>query len=382
MRSRSGATRRGRAAFIVLALLFVVGGAAWRQWARSGNAENGSGASAPLRLVEASAAPSQTGNAVLTATGKIVSDHRVEVVTKVSGQIVSLHFEQGDFVEQGQVLARIEDVLYRARRDEAAANLRKSQANREYQRINAERIRRLHGHTLAPPIELADAERSLAESEAQVAADEAALAFAEKAFADTVVVAPIRGVILDRNVEVGDFVAAEGGRAALANALFASIADMEKLRVEVDISELDVARIRPGMPCVVRPDAYKDRQYDGHVMWIDPGANYAKATVQAKVRISNPDSALRVEGSAQVTFLEPPATQPVGPGAWIPVSAVRREAGDEAIVFVATNGRLKATRVRVTGSAGDEIFVAGDIRPGEKVVLEPAAELRDGWPAR
>ena len=120
-------------------------------------------------------------------------------------------------------------------------------------------------------------------------------------------VAPIAGVILERDVEVGDFVSAEGGRSAMANSQFASIADMTKLRVEVDVSELDIARLRTDLPCVVVPDAYKDRRYHGHVMWLDPGANYAKATVQVKVRIDDPDDYLRVEGAAQVPISIRPA---------------------------------------------------------------------------
>ena len=72
------------------------------------------------------------------------------------------------------------------------------------------------------------------------------------------------------------------------------------LRVEVDISELDITRLHKNMPCRITPDAYKDRNYTGHIMWLDPGANYSKATVQVKVRIDNPDEFLRVEGSAKV----------------------------------------------------------------------------------
>ena len=67
----------------------------------------------PVRLVKAASRSDSTPPPVLTATGKIVSDHHVEVATKVSGQITALHFEQGDRVKRGQVLAHIEDVLYR-----------------------------------------------------------------------------------------------------------------------------------------------------------------------------------------------------------------------------------------------------------------------------
>ena len=234
----------------------VLGLAGYLVWERFGSriavwASRSAAAPAPaVRSVRVVAAPAVAATPVLTATGKIVSDHLVEVQTKVSGQVVALHFEQGDTVQRGQVLAEIESDTYRARRDEAAATLEKARANLAFQEINFERVRRLHAQSQASDIEFAEARRGLDEARAQVAADEAQLAFAEKLLRDCQVVAPIGGVILERNVEVGDFVAAEGGRGAMANAQFGAIADMSKLRVEVDVSELDIRRLRRGMPCL------------------------------------------------------------------------------------------------------------------------------------
>lgn len=332
---------------------------------------------------------------VHTATGKIVSDHKVRVTTKVSGQIVELLFEQGDRVRQGQVLARLESVLPRARRDEAAAALEKSRASLAFQKTNFERVDRLFKDTNAPEIEHADARRAYEEAKAQVAQNEAALAWAEKILRDCEVVAPIDGVILERNVEVGDFVAAEGGIGANANAQFGTIADMNVLRVEVDISELDIARIKKGMRCTITPDAYKNRRYDGHVMWIDPGANYSKATVQVKVRIDNPDEFLRVEGVAQVVFLADDGagagTQPgnatpsaAGPSRvtaelWIPAtSCLVAPDGKTARVFVAQDGRLKETRVDIGRQVAGQVEVLAGLAPGQSIAADRLDTLSDG----
>jgi len=320
---------------------------------------------------------------VLTATGKIVSDHKVQVVTKVSGQIVALFFEQGDRVEKDQLLARIEDVTYRARRDEAAAQLAKSRARLEYQKISFVRTERLYQQGSAPDIEYADAKRGLKEAEAQVAAEEAALEYGQKLLDYCEVTAPIAGVVLERNVEVGDVVAAEGGRGANANAQFASIADMSKLRVEVDISELDIDRIRQVKSCTIVPDAYKDRRYEGHVLWIDPGADYSKATVQVKVRIKDPDDRLRVEGSAQVTFLPEvetavAATQ-TGPILWIPASACLPDpSGQTATVFMALDGRLRRSTVSIGRRVGGQVEVTQGLREGQSIAADGLANLADG----
>lgn len=333
-----------------------------------------------IRFVPVTVTDPSTPQAVLTATGKIVSDHRVVVATKVSGQIVELFFEQGDRVKQGQLLARVEDVLYRARRDEAAARLQRSDANLEFQRTNFKRVAGLIELSSAPDIEFADAQRWLRDAEAAVAADRAALASADKFLQDTQVVAPIAGVVLTRNVEVGDFVAAEGGLGAQANAAFATIADMSKLRVEVDISELDITRIRRDMPAVIIPDAYKERRYSGHVMWLDPGANYSKATVQVKVRISEPDEFLRVEGSAQVSFQSEREAEKKDekPAIWIPMSAVVLDpSGETGSVFVKSESRLKRTPVRLGRKVNDRVEVVGGLSAGQAIAADGVEKLSD-----
>ncbi len=365
-----------------LAIILGVGVAIFFGSRRMGSMLGAPAAAGEIRLHVVTARKAGEPLPVLTATGKIVSDHKVEVSTKVSGQIVALHFEQGDRVKQGQVLARIEDVIYKARRDQAAASLEKAKAAYEYQKISFARMAKLYEGQNAPPIEHADAKRALDEAKAQVEADEAALAWAQKALTDCDVLAPISGVILERDVEVGDFVAAEGGRGMMANAQFGMIADMSTLRVEVDISELDIAKIRKDMPCLITPDAYKDRRYRGHVMWIDPGANYSKATVQVKVRIDDPDEHLRVEGSAQVAYLAetPPGETAEGASTiWIPASACHRDAGAKSgNVFLAVEGKLRHAPIQIGREAAGQIEVVGGLTPGQSIAIDGLDKLADG----
>jgi RND family efflux transporter MFP subunit len=323
---------------------------------------------------------------IFTAAGKIVSDHRVEVMAKVSGQIDALYFEQGDRVEKNQLLARIEELNYRARRDQAAAELEKAKATLAYQQVNFDRINTLHDTFNAPDIEFSDAKRALGESKAQVGAIAAMLEFAQKALNDCEVKAPIAGVILERNVEIGDFVAAEGGRGMMANAQFAAIADMNALRVEVDVSELDINRIKKDMPCEVTPDAYKDLRYRGHVLWIDPGANYSKATVQVKVRIDNPDEHLRVEGSAQVAFLSEAMPADAGgetPQAsatiWIPKSACILDSQTKsAKVFVESGGKLSQAVIKTGRESGSQIEIVSGLSSGQSIAVDGLDKITDG----
>ena len=384
---RSAGSRSRKPVFIgifVAVIAIAAGGYAWRgaSGPAGGRYLSGGPVTDAPPLIVTKLTPPPPATPVITATGKIVSDHSVSVVTKVSGQIISLPFEQGDRVTKGQTLATLEDIRYRARRDEAAARLQSAQANLTYREINFERVAALLKIQSAQDIEYADAQRALDEAKASIAAQQAALDFAQKALDDCVVIAPINGVILERNVEVGDFVAAEGGRGANANAQFAVIADMSKLRVEVDISELDIVRIRQNMPCVVTPDAYKDRDYTGYVMWLDPGANYSKATVQVKVRIEKPDAYLRVEGSAQVIFIPKTfgaAAQADEPGIWIPQTALLMDPVTKRVsVFVVHEGKAVRTSVVIARRHSHHALIAEGLTPGQQVVGSDVDRIRDG----
>ena len=356
---------------------------------------------AEARLVTVTMQKGASTPAVHTAVGKIVSDHRVRVATKVSGQITQLMFEQGDKLEKGQVIATIEDVFFRARRDNAKAVFEEQKARLEFAKSNFDRIKKLWASTVAPEIEYIQAKSEFEAAQAKYDADNAALTEAQWRLDWCSVTAPVTGVVLDRNVEVGDFVAAEGGFGGMANSQFASIADMTKLRVEVDVSELDITKISKDMPAVIIPDAYKDRRYKGHVLWIDPGANYSKGTVQVKVRIDNPDEYLRVEGTARVDFKKEQDVESADATKgtlWLPKSAVmldgggtsaspalQPQAGSAPATIAPTSGyvlvyseeRLTRTAVKI-GRETERLYeITAGVSPGTRVADSPA-NYKDG----
>ncbi|MCC7294137.1 MAG: efflux RND transporter periplasmic adaptor subunit [Phycisphaerales bacterium] len=359
----------------------------------------------------------------LVGSGRIVSDRQVNVATKVSGQIVELDVEQGDTVVEGQVLARVEDVVYRAQRDEAAANVARNQhaiararteesraratvlqlrAEFEFEQRNYERVKGLIESGQASEFEFNntrnryeaaqaahDAAAAAAKSaaaavelaQAELTASEAVLRLLQKRVDDCAIRAPISGVILQRNAQVGDFLAAEGGRGANANAQLVSIADMTLLRVEIDVSERDVGRLSADQPARITPDADRERAFAGKVMWIDPVGNYAKATVQVKVRILEPGPQFRVEGSAKVEFLDPverTSTTPAKPASlWLPLSCVKAPPGsDEAEVFTVVKDRAVAVPVKVGARTDKTIEVLSGVYPGMRIVAEKVEELR------
>jgi len=432
-RQRPGGSRRGWVllAGIVAMVLAASAGAAWWYYRTTGTNIMAALAEQPqeVRLIRVARSDAGSRPIALVANGKIVSDFRVNVATKVSGQIVELRVEQGDTVEQGQVLARIEDDTYQASRDEAAggaararsaivkaradhvraqAAVVQAKALYEFDKYNFERIERLANTGEASEVEFRNAQASYegsaaatdvaqaaAESartaievaESELTVSEAVLRRLQKRLDDCNIRAPIAGVILERNAQVGDFLAAEGGRGANANAQLVSIADMSLLRVEIDVSERDVHRVHAGQPARITPDADRTQTYDGKVMWVDPIGDYARAIVQVKVRILDPGPDLRIEGSAKVEFLGPAPKDEAGADRtspfWLPKAAVKLTPGvDQAEVFTVIDDRAFANRVIIGARTDKSVEIRSGIYEGMQIIAENLDAIEAGSAVR
>jgi HlyD family secretion protein len=167
--------------------------------------------------------------------------------------------------------------------------------------------------------------------------------------------------------------AAEGG----PQGSVVSLADLNDLQVELDISQGDYAKLGPKQRGIVTTDAYPDRKYNGVVAEISPEANRSKATVQFKVQIQNPDEYLRPEMNANVQFLsdEKPSTQTVT-GVTVPTSSVR-DSGSKKVVFIVYKEKAKAREVKVISQRSNGYLVEG-LTGGEDLIVRPPTDLKDG----
>src|SRR5205085_5803846 len=165
------------------------------------------------------------------------------------------------------------------------------------------------------------------------------VAFAETNLANTIIRAPVTGTILERAVEKGEFVTTSFVGERGAKGYVVSLADLNDLEAELDISQNDFGKLGPKQKATVTTDAYPDRKYDGVIDEISPEANRQKATVQVKVKVTNPDEYLRPEMNASVAFVadEKPARGAAAGGPSVivvPPSAVRDNS-----VFVLLGGK-------------------------------------------
>ena len=389
----------------------------------------------PVRTARAIRAGSEAGggaseDVVLNATGYIVAHHKIQLASKVVGKVAWIGVEKGDRVRQGQVIVRLEDDEYRAQLQQAKgqlashesrleelrngsrpeeiqvakANLEVARADLQNGKINLDRVRKLADAKVMAAQALDDAQARYDSQVARVASLEKTyelvrigprqevvdqvrgqiqqaqgqVAFYQTQLANTVIRAPITGTILERAVEKGEFVTTSFVGERGAKGYVVSLADLNDLQVELDISQNDFGKLSMRQRGVLTTDSYRDRKYDGLIEEMSPEANRQKATVQVKVKVLNPDQYLRPEMNASVAFLasDKPAGEapaPSRPVVFVPATAVKGGA-----VFVAVNGKAVRRVVKTGGATDRGVRVEEGLIGGEDVVVDPPAELMDG----
>ncbi len=196
---------------------------------------------------------------------------------------------------------------------------------------------------------------------------------------NTVIRAPVTGTILERVVERGEFVTTSFVGERGAKGYVVSLADLNDLEVELDISQNDFSRLGPRQKAIVTVDAYPSRKWDGVIDEISPEANRAKATVQVKVKILNPDEYLRPEMNASVAFLgDEPGAAAAAPAAGKPVVFVPSAAVRNDRVYILVGGKVVERSVKISGNTPQGLRVEDGLIGGEDLVLNPPADMKNG----
>ncbi len=329
--------------------------------------------------------------ALLNASGYVVPQRKAAVASKITARLQELFVEEGSRVKKDQILARLDNADLEAtlRRAQANLNMARSsvdQAGAELYdaQVNFEREKRLLAKefTTRSVYDAAEAryKKALAAfqgARSSVRANEAAVREAKVSVEYTYIRAPFDGVVLTKNADIGDIVTPIGA-ATTAKAAVVTLADMSTLKVEADVSESNLGKLKLGQPCQIQLDAIPDTRFDGQVHMIVPTADRTKATVMVKVSFNRLDARILPEMSAKVAFL----SRAVSESEKTPRLAVNRKAVIEKhgrrYVFVVRQGRVLLTEVTTQNTFGDMIEIKSGVVSGEKVVLNPPSRLSNG----
>ncbi|WP_345531685.1 efflux RND transporter periplasmic adaptor subunit [Viridibacterium curvum] len=327
------------------------------------------------------------GLTVLNATGYVVADAKAAVASKATGRVEWLGVREGSVVKAGEVLARLESGDLRAQRAQAVANvevanarLKQSEAELIDADFNLKRQQDLRAQAFVAQSAVDAAENRARQARATVAAQAAAVRAAEAAVKEvevaldnTVIRAPFAGVVLTKQADVGDVVAPFNASAESKGAVV-TIADMNTLEIDADVSEASLAKARVSQPVEIRLDALPDVRLAGHVSRIVPTVDRSKATVKFKVKFDEKDARVLPDMSAKVAFLE----RVLKPEERTPRIAVAATALAGDTVFVIEDGIAKAREVKRGGALGDLVEITQGLKQGDIVVDKPDARLKDG----
>ena len=357
----------------------------------------------------------------IDATGRLEAVTTVQVGTQVSGTIKALHADFNSRVSKGQVVAELEPSIFQSQVDQAQATVARLQAEADRAGVQAEdarakaaRARQLAAQQLLAAADVetavttaAQADAAVKSAEAQVVQARASLNQAQVNLNNTIIRAPIDGVVISRNVDVGQTVAAS----MQAPTLFQIANDLTRMQVSASIDEADIGEIHVGQPVTFQVDAFPDERFSGKVSQVrlNPTIEQNVVSYTTIIDVANADLKLRPGMTATVTvevarasdtlnvpaaalrFAPTPevfaslgqsARPPAGrPGSIRPVVANQREArqevrapqpglhGNGGTLWILAEGGLQPLHVDTGISDGAAVAVSGaGLREGMQVV--------------
>ncbi len=348
-------------------------------------------------------APTGAGgtNAILQATGYVTARRQATVSAQITGALTEVLIEEGEHVNAGQVLARLDDTSQRAARAQAQAQLETAQAllnqydaqlaqaRRDLNRTEslfAERIVSAQVlETDRTQVEVLTAQ--VASQRKQIELARATVQAADVQLNYTTLRSPFAGVITAKAAQAGEIVSPTSAGGGFTRTGVGTIVDMNSLEIEVEVNEANINRIHPGQPARATLDAYPEWKIPAHVIAIIPTADRNKATVKVRIAIEQKDPRILPDMGVQVSFLEEAskgdsqgaASREGGwtsAGVLVPSSAIV-ERGGKNVVLTVDGDRVHAHVVTAGQTYGD-LRLVGGVTKGTTVVSSPPAEMDDG----
>jgi HlyD family secretion protein len=335
----------------------------------------------------------------VTATGTVNAVTTVLVGTQVSGTIRNIYVDFNSPVKKGQIIAQIDPAIFQAQVEQARANLLAAKANLEKAEatlVDAERTmgrnRELFSKKLVARSDIDTAETNyetanaaVSAAKSQVAQTEAALKFAETNLQYTKILSPVDGVVISRNVDVGQTVAAS----FQTPTLFTIAQDLTKMQIDTNVDEADIGKVKVAQEVEFTVDAYPDLIFKGKVWQVRsaPITVQNVVTYDVVIQVDNPELKLKPGMTANVSIIVSTKKDVLK----IPNAALRFKPSEKESAASEKKGRGvwilekdKPKRIPVSLGISDGSYteiVSGEIREGQELIVESLTKTKTSVPS-
>jgi RND family efflux transporter MFP subunit len=366
---------------------------------------------------------------ILSFTGDILPNQQTGIFAKTSGYIRAIHADKGQFVKAGQVLVEVEPTEMQLAFEQARAalasaqaglqvartnlesaranllnqqaNLAKAQAVLDNDRRQAERMAELFGKGLvsaqdrdnartlyessqaglraqeaqvqAGKVQITTNESQVQLAETQIEQQRVAMRMAQMRLDDTRITAPFAGYISQRNLDVGAALSSQAAATSNASVAILTLQDINPVKVQMEVSERDVPRVKVGNPVRLAVDAYPDRRFSGTVARVVHSLDPRTRTMGVEVEIPNPGLALKpgMYGRVQLVL-------DVQRGALlVPLEALIGSETQPAVLVV-KNGKVVTQTVQLGAQDGPVVQITKGLQPDDQVIVQGKELVREG----
>jgi HlyD family secretion protein len=315
---------------------------------------------------------------VVNASAELEAEQRVNVSPKRQGILEELFVEEGDRVESGQPLARMDAGDLQERLRELKAQVISAEAQLERSRSELERNERLYRQNAISLSDYNTVRSTFLVEQAAVNAARQRLEARRVEQADLIVRAPFSGVVTQRFADPGAFVTPTTTASATAGATSSSIVELSQgLEVVAKVPESDIGRVREGQPASVRVDAFPDRRFAARVKRITPRAVKQNNVTSFDVYLTfvEPTPELRIGMTADVGF----QTGVLRERTLVPTVAIVTENGQPGVLLVGADRKPTFQTVELGESGGRDTEILSGLEPGTRIFIDlpPGARRRD-----
>ena len=306
-----------------------------------------------------------SATSILDASGYVVARRRATVSSKVTGKVMKVFIEEGMYVEEGQLLAQLDDSTM--------------QADLNYSQSQLDEARRIFNRTGELAKEELASQASLDAARAAMEGLEALNAVRKQVVKDMQILAPFSGVVVYKAAQPGEMISPVSAGGGFTNTGICTIVDMDSLEVEVDVNEAFINRVKPGQPVITNLNAYPKWDIPSEVIAIIPTADRNKATVKVRIALLEKDERVLPDMGSRVSFLRKVDNnnqEIQKEGVMIPLAAVVDIDGS-SLVQVVDGNSIQIMQIEVAEETANYARVIKGLESGMKVIARFDDELEN-----